>query len=112
MSALDRRRKRWSWLLLAAFALATAGSAASVLGATQGCCPSDEVPERCDWITPAACCDGRLAQSAPPPEPVPPQGMIVPLPHLASPIARSMGFEAPTTPAPDLLALSTVVLRC
>jgi len=111
MGPLPRSRKRWSWLLLGAFLVCSAGSAASVLAASNACCPSTDSDERCAWMTPAACCNGRVVRSASPEAPTAPCGVIVPVPSLAPGAGWTPRFIVPPLVSSDRLALATVVLQ-
>lgn len=112
-------------LSLALLVLALGGLAQPALAgalAAEACCPAmagmpdakkghpEQAPVRCQWITPAACCDQAAATGAPPAfAPTPPvayfQTAIPPNPgqhRMHAPVA------APTSQA---VALATVVLR-
>jgi hypothetical protein len=112
-AVLASRRTMRAGLLLLAFAAATTGAGLGLFGNAHGCCPSTDASlpsQRCDWLTPAACCDGRALRSAPLAPPAPPLGPALALFDRAA--CRVEGAHAPHRTADQLAILATVVLRC
>jgi hypothetical protein len=109
--AADRRTR--AWLLLLVLAAATTGAELGLFGSAHRCCPPPDASppaERCDWLMPAACCNGRVLRSAPIAPPPPPLGPVLePFDRTAQKVE---GSHPPSRPADQLLALATVVLRC
>lgn len=111
MDALRRQRRRWSGFLIGTFLVCSAGSAASVLAASEACCPSTVSDGPCAWMTPAACCDARVVTSAAIADPTPQPGNTVPFPSAAPDAGSTPRFVAPAPPSADRLALATIVLQ-
>jgi hypothetical protein len=72
MGLVSGRRRISSWILVAAFACALAGSAATALAAPHACCPETAAEETrppahpCASLAPTACCQTEAAVHAPP----------------------------------------------
>jgi len=110
-------RTRTGRLLLVLMALGLAAPLAAALDSAGSCCAgmemggeASEPPARCQWLTPASCCDEGAVIGGVPPF-APPASLCTPVLTAWPPAPSHGALPAAVHPTDQRRSLSTIVLR-